>query len=207
MGLDILPKSGINFRANSGAGNFSAKLNKLTRYEGGEFGMLKNNRKAISDAISKRASTIKLKGGLDRMQRKGAFLEIVKNDKTLTKEDKYKVKELLEYYARGKSGSSSKSTPTNKPAISIQRDDGELPVHRSNAPHEIDPNYFRSGNPVSHGADVSGRVGGHKLPGLGGPSGPEKMQKDSFSRLQGGAGPMVPPKIQSGGGIDLIKSL
>ncbi|GEM_PF-1353458 len=102
MGLNILPKGGIGFRSKSGFGNFDKRLAKLTYHEGGEFGMLKNNQKAIVGAMDKRRGTIRTYGGLSRMQRKSALLEIMHNDKTITKQDKYKIKELLDHYARDK---------------------------------------------------------------------------------------------------------
>lgn len=102
MGLNILPKGGIGFRSKSGFGNFNKRLAKLTYRESGEFGMLKNNQKAIVEAIDKRKGAIRTYGGLSRMQRKSALLEIMHNDKTVTKQDKYKIKELLEHFARDK---------------------------------------------------------------------------------------------------------
>lgn len=203
MGLNILPKSGINFRSRSGAGNFMAKFNKLTRYEGGEFGMLKNNRKAIAAAISKRAGTIKLKGGLDRMQRKGAFLEIMKNDKSLTKEDKYKVKELLNYYARGKKD----VTGVKKASIDIQRDDPEKAITRPTFAHVSNPNFFREPSPIQRGADAGNRLRYEKMQRLGSSEAARKLQKDAFSKLQGGLGHGVLPENMDRGGVDLLKSL
>lgn len=206
MGLNILPKSGFGFRTNSGAGNFSSKFNKLTRSQGGEFGMLKNNRKAISEAINKRAGAIKLKGGLDRMQRKGAFMEIVKNDKTLTKEDKYKVKELLEYYARGKKDSAD----TKKAPIAIQRDDEEKVITRPTFAHVSDPNFFREGDQIRRGADVGNQLKYEKMQRLGSSDGARRLQKDAFSKLQGGLGGGVnhdPHDNQDHSGVNLIKSL
>lgn len=102
MGLDILPKGGIGFRSKSGFGSFNKRLAKLTYHEGGEFGMLKNNQKAIVESMDKRRGAIRTYGGLSRMQRKNALLEIMHEDKTITKQDKYKIKELLEHYARDK---------------------------------------------------------------------------------------------------------
>lgn len=203
MGLNILPKSGINFRTKSGAGNFAAKFNKLTRYEGGEFGMLKNNRQAIATAISKRAGTIKLKGGLDRVQRKGAFLEIMKNDKSLTKADKYKVKELLNYYARGKKDAGG----VKKAAIDIQRDDPEKAITRPTFAHVSNPNFFREGNPIQRGADAGNRLRYEKMQRLGSSEAARKLQKDAFSKLPGSAGHGVLPENIDRGGVDLIKSL
>ncbi|MCX6794883.1 MAG: hypothetical protein NTY31_02775 [Candidatus Falkowbacteria bacterium] len=102
MGLDILPKGGIGFRSKSGFGNFNKRLTKLTYREAGEFGMLKNNKKAIVEAIDERKEMIRKYGGLSRLQRKSALLEILHNDETITKQDKYKIKELLNNYARDK---------------------------------------------------------------------------------------------------------
>jgi len=203
MGLDILPKSGISFRSRSGTGNFNAKLNKLTRYQGGEFGMLRNNRQAISDAISKRVGAIKLKGGLDRIQRKGAYLEIVKNDKTLTKQDKYKIKDLLNYYARDK----KISAPGVKTPINIQRDDVEEPIKRPTFAHVSNPNFFREGSPIQRGADAGNQLKYQKMQRLGNSDSARKLQKDAFSRLQQGTGGSVSPGNSNHGGLDLIKTL
>lgn len=203
MGLNILPKSGINFRTNSGAGNFAAKFNKLTRYEGGEFGMLKNNRKAIAAAVSKRAGAIKLKGGLDRMQRKSAFLEIMKNDKSLTEEDQSKVKELLAYYARGKKDVAE----AKKSSIDIQRDDPEKAITRPTFAHVSNPNFFREGSPMRRGVDASNRLRYEKMQRLGSSEAARKLQKDAFSKLQGGLNHGVLPENMDRGGVDLIKSL
>jgi len=156
MGLNILPKAGINFKTNSGAGNFKRKLDKLTYHQGGEFGMLRNNREAIAKAIVKREGVIKIKGGLDRLQRKSALLEIMKNDKSLTKMDKYKVKELLEYYARDKKS----PEPVSKAAINIERDDSEALSTHPNFSHVSNPNYFREVTPptTSHLGGGAGPV-------------------------------------------------
>ena len=192
MGLDILPKAGINFKASYGAGNFKSKLNKLTSYQGGEFGMLRNNRQAIANAISKRAGAIRIKGGLDRMQRDAALAEIIKNDKTMTKEDKLKAKELLNYYARG-----------NKPAASaikpeIQRAGQEEPVKPRQFSHTSNPDFFRSGaQPGRFGAqpnrgDASrAALNYERMMRLGAGEEAGKLQKEAFAKFQqksGGAG-------------------
>lgn len=202
MGLDILPKSGGGFHTNYGAGNFKDKFNKLTSYGAGEFGMLKDNRKAIFGAISKRADAIKLKGGLDRMQRANAFSEITKSDKTLTSEDKDKIKELLKYYTRGK----KISAPGVKAPVDIQRDDPEKALGRVS--HVSNPNFFREGNAARRGEDAGNQLKYQKMQRLGSSDTARKLQKNAFSKLQESAGPgMVSPDNRDRGGIDLIKSL
>lgn len=195
MGLDVLPKAGISFKANSGVGNFRKKLDKLTRYQGGEFGMLRNNRSAIEAAISKRAETIRVKGGLDRLQRKSALLEIMKNDKTLTKADKYKVKELLDYYSRDKKG----AAPAGAAATTVEKDETPaLEPRRPDFTHVMNDGFFHSGPAAAPAAGESpakhspfGRSSlsrpNQKIPGRLGPlPGGEEEPKNPYLHSAGG---------------------
>ncbi|MFA5155346.1 MAG: hypothetical protein WC453_02830 [Patescibacteria group bacterium] len=191
MGLNILPKGGINFKTSTGAGNFKAKLNKLTHYQGGEFGMLRNNREAINKAISKRAGIIRMKGGLDRMQRKSALSEIIKSDKSLTKQDKYKVKELLDHYARGRKEDASSPEPV-KPAVNRELDETKVTGRRPNFAHEADPNFFRQTAPINRGAAVSDAMKYQKMQRLGSGETARKLQEDAYARLQKSSGNLGP---------------
>ncbi len=206
MGLNILPKAGIGFKAKSGIGNFKTKLDKLTRYQGGEFGMLRNNRQAIDAAIAKRAETIRIKGGLDRMQRKSALLEIMKNDKSLTKADKYKVKELLQYYSRDKKA----PAPAKKPVIDIERDEAEIMPNRPDFSHESNPNFFREQNPLRRGEAVRDSLNYQHMSRLGPGETASKLQKASFAKLQKSSNNLGRPaglRPPGASGSDLLRSL
>lgn len=110
MGLDILPKAGSSFRPS----RLGIKVSKLTRYQGGEFGNLRDNQKNIVSALKKFSGVIKGYGGLNRLQQKAVIRDVKKTDKHLTKEDKLDLKKIVAYYSRGKAvGSSSRSSRAN----------------------------------------------------------------------------------------------
>jgi hypothetical protein len=197
MGVDILPKDPRQFKY------FKKKFNELTYHPGGEFGMLRNNRTAIEAAITKRAGTIKIKGGLDRLQRKSALLEIMKNDKTLTKADKVKVKELLDYYARGQKDTKA---VVKKPVVNMERDDSELITKSPNFAHVSNANFFREGNQttgqsvmtpggdssvVSRGLVARNALNYSRAQRLGSGEAARNLQKAAFSKLQSSSKPLT----------------
>lgn len=99
MGIKNLPKPGINFKATLGPGSFQKKLNSATRY--GELKNLRDNQKAIVDTVKKYQGTIRIKGGLSRLQQRDAWLKIKKSTPKITYADKYEIKEVLKYLGRG----------------------------------------------------------------------------------------------------------
>jgi hypothetical protein len=149
------------------------------------------------------------------MQRKGALLEIMKNDKTLTKADKYKVKELLEYYARGNKPTAA---AVKKPLVNIERDESALVSKRPDFAHVSNDNYFRSGESaagaglpsgayhhgVSRGQEARNAINYANSQRLG--SGPvaRNLQKTAFAKLQESS---KPGKISGRAGSDLLHSL
>jgi len=94
MGIDNLPKSGIGFRASSGAGNFTRKFSDATRY--GELRNLQDNKTAILKTIKKYEGSIRI-NKFDRLRQKAAYNQIRKMDNTLTKGDKNEIKQILKH--------------------------------------------------------------------------------------------------------------
>ncbi|MFA5184377.1 MAG: hypothetical protein WC456_02505 [Patescibacteria group bacterium] len=209
MGLDILPKGGIGFKASSGTGNFKAKLDKLTRNQGGEFGMLRNNRQAINAAIAKKASAIKLKGGLNRMERKSVLAEIMRNDKTITKQDKYKVKELLEHYARDQKAAAEKTL--KKPAVNMALDDAEAPPKRPSFAHVSNPDFFKGASAdnqgLGRGLAARSAINYNRMKNLGSGEAARKLQEDAFAKLQQSAGGAGRPGLARGSSLGPLKLL
>jgi len=99
MGINDLPGPGINFRATSGAGNFQRKLSSATRY--GDLKNLGDNQRAIVKAISQPSVVRAIKrGGLSRLQQLDVRRKIQAGDRTVTKEDKREIKEVLKHLSR-----------------------------------------------------------------------------------------------------------
>lgn len=106
MGINDLPSAGITFRATTGAGNFQRKLSGATRY--GDLKNLRDNQKAIVDVVGKHQGVIRTKGGLSRLQRLSAWHEIQAKDRTITKEDRREIKEVLKHLGRGAASEAKK---------------------------------------------------------------------------------------------------
>ncbi|MFA5230700.1 MAG: hypothetical protein WC422_05090 [Candidatus Paceibacterota bacterium] len=128
MDIKDLPKPGINFRATraAGAGSLQAKLSSATRY--GNLKNLRDNQKVIVDTIKNPTIQRAIRrGGLSRLQQRSAWLKMRAKDKTITKEDKREIKELLKYLGRG----SVANKPSSKTDRSIEvRSGAERPIFK-----------------------------------------------------------------------------
>jgi hypothetical protein len=112
MGIRDLPKPGINFKATLGPGSFQRKLSSATRYGG--LKNLKDNQKAIVETVKKYQGVIRIKGGLSRLQQLGAWRKIKASDKTVTKEDRREIKEVLKHLGQGGASRANKSIGNSK---------------------------------------------------------------------------------------------
>lgn len=119
MGIKDLPRPGINFRATAGAGNFQRKLSGATRY--GDLKNLRDNQKAIVEAVKKYQGVIRTKGGLSRLQQRSAWFKIKASDKTVTKEDRREIKQVLKHLSRG-AAAGAKAAAGGKP---VKASDGK----------------------------------------------------------------------------------
>jgi hypothetical protein len=123
MSVNNLPKPGINFKATLGPGSFKRKLSSATRY--GNYKNLNDNQKAIVDTIKNPTIQRAIRrGGLSRLQQRSAWFKMRAKDKTITKEDRREIKELLKYLGRG-------ATVANKPSSKI---DGSIEVRSGERP-------------------------------------------------------------------------
>lgn len=112
MGINDLPRAGINFRATSGAGNFKKRLSNATR--SGDLKNLRDNQKAIVEVVKKYQSVIRIKGGLSRLQQRDAWLKVKKSTPKLTYADKYETKEIFKHLGRGASDNEKKPAVAGK---------------------------------------------------------------------------------------------
>jgi len=136
MGINDLPSPGINFRATTGVGNFQKKLSSATRY--GDLKNLKNNQKAIVGAISQPTTLRAIRrGGLSRLQQLGVWSKIKASDKTVTKEDKREIKEVLKHLSRGAVANAKKMAIT---AHAVKTSDGKSFL----TPEQVERNLNRS---------------------------------------------------------------
>lgn len=119
MGVNDLPKPGINFRATraAGAGSLQAKLNSATRY--GNLKNLRDNQKVIVDTIKNPTIQRAIRrGGLSRLQQRSVWLKMKAKDKTITKEDKREIKEVLKYLGRDSLAAQNKTVVGLKQRLS-----------------------------------------------------------------------------------------
>lgn len=101
MGIKDLPKPGVNFKATTGAGNFQRKLSSAARY-GALTNIDKINQAAIVKAIANPTTLRAIRrGGLSRLQQIEVRRKIQASDKTVTKEDKREIKQILSHLGRG----------------------------------------------------------------------------------------------------------
>lgn len=110
MGINDLPKPGINFRATIGPGNFQRKLSNATRF--GDLKNLRDNREAVVGAVKRYERDIRVKGGLSRLQRLDAWRKVREASKvsrtSITKGDKLEIKQILEHLGRGAAAKAAK---------------------------------------------------------------------------------------------------
>lgn len=107
MGITNLPKPGLNFKATLGPGSFQKKLSNATRY--GDLKNLRDNQKTIIEGIKKYQRVIRIKGGLSRLQQRDAWLKMKASDKTITKEDRREIKQVLKHLGRGQASAEKKA--------------------------------------------------------------------------------------------------
>src|SRR3990167_11055469 len=121
MSLQDLPKPGAKFRAKTGPGNLLKKMKRATRY--GELKGLRDNVEPIAETMRDYQSVIRRRGGLDRLQRRGAWKKIKEKSRTegvaITKQDARDIKKVLEHFdpkkrIRDDSGSGKKGGTTEK---------------------------------------------------------------------------------------------
>jgi hypothetical protein len=98
MGINDLPKPGINFKATLGPGSFQRKLSSASRY--GDLKNLRDNQKAIVGAVKKYQGVIRTRGGLSQLQKRDAWLKIKASDKTITEGDRREIKKVLSHLGR-----------------------------------------------------------------------------------------------------------
>jgi len=139
MGIKDLPRPGINFRATAGAGNFQRKLSGATRY--GDLKNLRDNQKAVVDVVKKHQGVIRIKG-LSRLQQLSAWHEIQAKDKTITKEDKREIKEVLKHLGRGAATGGGKKAV--KPGV-IKASDGKSYLTEEQVKRNLARNVERDG--------------------------------------------------------------
>ncbi|MDO8667601.1 MAG: hypothetical protein Q7K35_00695 [bacterium] len=101
MGINDLPGpgDGIKFRAKTGVRNFQRVFNRLTKR--GDLRNLRDNREEIVDVAKQYERVIKIKGGLNRLQKRDAWLKIKAGDTEVTKNDKREIKQILNHLGRG----------------------------------------------------------------------------------------------------------
>jgi len=111
MVINNLPKPGKDFKATLGPGSFQRKLSSYVRY--GDANNLRDNQKELVDMAKKYQGVIRKMGGLSRLQRRDAWLGIVKASKArgmpVTWHDKMDIKKVLEYLGRGAAAQEKKS--------------------------------------------------------------------------------------------------
>ncbi len=112
MGVNDLPKPGINFKATSGPGSFQRKLSSASRY--GDLKNLGDNQKAIVDAVKKYQGAIRTTGGLSQLQKRDAWLKIKASDKTITEGDRREIKKVLDHLGRGAAAAQDKTAAGRK---------------------------------------------------------------------------------------------
>jgi hypothetical protein len=123
MGIQDLPKPGINFKATIGPGSFQRKLSGATRY--GSLRNLRDNQKAIIDRIKNPTVQRAIRrGGLSRLQQRDAWLKIRAKDKTINKEDRREIKEVLKHLGRGSLATQNKTAVGLKQRLSPK--DGKI---------------------------------------------------------------------------------
>lgn len=126
MAIKDLPKPGINFRAATGSGNFQKKLSGAVRC--GDLRNLRDNQKAIVEAVKKYQGAIRTKGGLSRLQRRDAWLKIRASDKTITKGDRGEIQQVLKHLGRPMGWPSAaggvKKKVADKKAVKAKASDG-----------------------------------------------------------------------------------
>ena len=117
--IHILPKVGSDFKAKTGYGNFSEKFVRMAR-EGGHHGLVEAKDSMV--AVMKKYEGKIRTGGIGQIQVQQAYRQIVSKNPQLSTVSKSHVKEVLNYYARGK-GSSQRLAESNQRigASKIQR--------------------------------------------------------------------------------------
>lgn len=116
MVISNLPKPGKDFKATLGPGSFQRKLSNYTRY--GDPKNLRDNQRELVDAAKKYQGIIRRMGGLTRLQRRNAWLGIVKASQArgvpVTWYDKMDIKKILEHLGRGAAAKEKKPLPEGK---------------------------------------------------------------------------------------------
>src|SRR3989338_454924 len=111
MVINNLPKPGKDFKATLGPGSFQRKLSSYVRY--GDANNLRDNQKELVDMAKKYQGVIRKMGGLSRLQRRDAWLGIVKASKPsgmpVPGQKKREKKKVLESLGRGAPAQEKKS--------------------------------------------------------------------------------------------------
>lgn len=185
MSITNLPKPGIGFKATLGPGSFQRKLSSATRFGG--LKNLRDNQKAIVDAVKKYQGIIRTKGGLSRLQQRDAWLKIKASDKMITKEDRGEIKEVLKALGRDGSANIKKTILGAKP---VKASDGKTYLSQEQIKKNLNrarrERISEESGPINRGATYSkqyagGQVKSHGLIGYADNGAIERSRKIGFA--------------------------